>query len=681
MNLRDGARACGCCTAFAAMLLPLAAVAAPLEMTVGPDKPGELQQALDKLKDTPHPDGAVIRLAPGIYRLPAPLRLGAAQSGTPGHPVVLQGPANGHAVLSGARPVSGFAPVKDDAALARLPQAARGHVLQADLRSQGLADFGAFVRQGQTLPLKPSPMEVFYKGQPAVLARWPNEGYTAITALRDGAQGNAFGVAGGHVKSWANEPALQAVGYWFYDWADESVEIARVDGDGTLEIKGGKPAYGMKQGQRVFVQNALSELDAPGEYYIDRDAGTLFFWPAAPLAPDDVEVSMLDYGVLVHNASDVELRDVDVEDVRADAIVVDGGSGVTVAGARIRNTGQRGVVASGAGHRVVDCDLSETGQGGISLSGGDRKTLSPGRLAADGNRIRNYSRLVRAYRPAVSVAGVGNRARGNVIAHAPHNAIVFYGNDHRIEFNDISDVARETGDVGAIYADRDWSARGTVISNNYLHDIHAPGAFGAHAIYLDDQTSGITVFGNLVVRVDQGVFVGGGRDNLIENNLFVRDGSAIKIDARGLGWQKALTADPKGELRSRLAAVPYDQPVYARRYPGLANILKENTGRPQGNRASDNIVLDGPPMEVLDKADYGIEVKDMFTEREAPLVAGRGAAGSKAPRDFELAPGSQAQQRGFRPLPLGTMDCFSARWAGQDAHPQRACPVAGDDAH
>ena len=35
-------------------------------------------------------------------------------------------------------------------------------------------------------------------------------------------------------------------------------------------------------GNRFFVRNALEELDAPGEWYYDHQAGTVYFWP-----PDD----------------------------------------------------------------------------------------------------------------------------------------------------------------------------------------------------------------------------------------------------------------------------------------------------------------------------------------------------------------------------------------------------------
>ncbi len=39
------------------------------------------------------------------------------------------------------------------------------------------------------------------------------------------------------------------------------------------------PGYGVRAKQRFFLQNFLSELDSPGEYYIDRNSSQIYFWP------------------------------------------------------------------------------------------------------------------------------------------------------------------------------------------------------------------------------------------------------------------------------------------------------------------------------------------------------------------------------------------------------------------
>jgi len=609
--------------------------------------------------------GVTVHLAAGVYRLDTPLKLNATQGGEPDAPVVFEGPSSGQAVLSGGRVVDGFEDVHDAAILARLPAAARGHVLVADLHRAGVSELGHWERQGMSLPNKPSGLELIYRGSPATLARWPNTGFAHIGAMPAGPNGNRFGIADGHFAAWAAEPELQVSGYWSADWADETIPVESIDaGAGILTLRGNGPLNGMKSGQRIFVENALSELDSPGEWYLDRASARIYFWPPAPLHAGDVEVSVLDSVLDIEGASHVRFHGVDFESTRGDAVIVNGGSDVVVANARIRSAGGRGVAMTGHEHRVVDCDIYDTGQGGIALSGGDRQTLSAGGLSADGNRLYLYARLVKTYRPAIQLRGVGNMARGNLISQGPHSAILFYGNDHIIEFNDISDVARETGDVGAIYTGTDWTARGTEIRNNFVHDVHGPGAAGSRGIYLDDQTSGDIVSGNLLVRADRGLFLGGGRDNVIENNMFVDDTpAAIHLDSRGLTYQSAQVQDPHGQLRRELTDVPFDKPPYSNRYPGLANILKDNLGRPQNNKARDNIVLEGKALDLSDAvATSGLQVDALFGDHDVQLASGKPADTGKRPLDFKLAPQSDALAHGFQPLPLEGMECVSARW-------------------
>ena len=626
-------------------------------------------------------EGVVVHLQAGIYRLDAPLRLNARSSGRVAAPLVFKGPAVGAAVLSGAREVAGFAPLGDGPVAARLPESARSHVLQASLPSQGLKDYGRLVRQGQGRDVQQAPMELFYRGTPMPLAQWPNVGYVPIESVAAGPVGDTVVLGQGHFTAWAREPDLWMTGYWGQDWADEWIGIATVDlAQRSLKFRDGPARYAAKAGQRVKVVNALAELDSPGEWYPDRGDGTLYFWSPAPLAPGDVEVSVLDSALVLDGASHVHFDGVDFEGVRGDAVVVNGGRDVRVVRARIRNTGNRAIRMNGVAHQVLDCDIQDTGQGGILLWSGDRQTLVPGELVAEGNRIQRFNRLGKTYRPAILLGGVGNTARGNLIFDSSHSGILFYGNDHLIEFNEMHDLALETGDVGVVYTGRDWTARGTVIRNNFLHDVHGPGRYGSRGIYLDDQTSGIVVQGNLFVRVDRPVFVGGGRDNLIDNNLFVDSSPALSIDARGRTWQRKDTEDPEGALRKGLRAVPYRTPLYADRYPGLAQLLERSPGSPVGNVMRRNTVLGGQTILAQDGADKELEVDRLFGAADAALADSSASANAQRARAFSLAPTSRALREGFAPLPLTRMDCTGSRWLGvtfDKGRPLRCEPAAG----
>jgi len=191
------------------------------------------------------------------------------------------------------------------------------------------------------------------------------------------------------------------------------------------------------------------------------------------------------------------------------------------------------VVSGGTRHRVLACDIYQVGSAGVTLSGGDRKTLSPaGHLAAN-NHIHHFGRLKRTYAGAIHLSGVGNRAANNLIHDAPHMAVGFGGNENVMERNEIHSVCQETGDVGVFYTGRDWTVRGNIIRHNFIHDVHGPGLHGAQGVYLDDAASGTLVFGNVIYKTARAMLIGGGRDNVIENNLMVECGESIRSTTAG----------------------------------------------------------------------------------------------------------------------------------------------------
>src|SRR6187397_499744 len=95
---------------------------------------------------------------------------------------------------------------------------------------------------------------------------------------------------------------------------------------------------------------------------------------------------------------------------------------------------------------------------------------SPGDHFVEDCHFARQGRWSKCYVPAVLMNGVGLRASHNLIHDHPHCAILYTGNEHLIEFDDIHHIALETGDVGAIYTGRDYSFRGNRVRHNYIHE-------------------------------------------------------------------------------------------------------------------------------------------------------------------------------------------------------------------
>ena len=178
----------------------------------------------------------------------------------------------------------------------------------------------------------------------------------------------------------------------------------------------------------------------------------------------------------------------------------------------------------------------------------------------------------------------------------------------------------ESNDAGAIYAGRDWSMRGTEIRYNYFHDITGFENKGCMGVYLDDFYCGTTVFGNVFKNVSRAAMVGGGRDNYIENNLFIDCDPSIHLDARGEGWAKEYFAPGHTELLDKLNAVNYKSSYYAR-YPGLATVFDEpNLGHPTGNRFNRNVGIGGVWASVEDGSAPGNEFEDNTVTTDRSLL-------------------------------------------------------------
>jgi len=553
----------------------------------------------------------------GMYPRRETFTLATEDSGMADAPIVYSAFAGEEVRLTGGCSVTGWTPVTAPEVLDRLDPAARGKVLQADLRAQGITDFGALKSRGFGRPRTPAHLELFVDGRVMTLARWPNDGFDTIAGFpgeagNDG-HGSALGkledgynYAGDRPARWRQTGDIWAHGYWAYDWANSYERIASIDTQNRLiTTEAPHGLYGFIKGQRVYYLNILEELDQPGEYYLDRQAGILYLWPPAPLEEREAHVSLLEEPfVALHDASHVILRGLTFKYSRGTAVTIDGGEGVAVSGCTIHNLGNYGVIVNGGTKHSVDgCDIYNLGDGGIILTGGDRKTLAPGGHEAVNNHIHHIAEWSKCYQPAAMLYGVGNRVAHNHIHDHPHCAVLIHGNDHVIEYNDIHHVALETGDVGAFYIGRDWSQQGNIVRYNYFHETGGVG-MGSMAVYLDDCSSGVTIFGNIFYRTKWAAFIGGGRDNVVENNIFVECTPAVHIDARGMApgpvWPKMVYE----YMKDRLQEMNHHEPPYSIRYPKLAELAKyyarpEQDGIPaEGNVIARNIFVGGQAFEI-----------------------------------------------------------------------------------
>ncbi|NOZ21650.1 MAG: hypothetical protein GXP25_11265 [Planctomycetes bacterium] len=496
------------------------------------------RDAIRKLKSEGRlPEGATVFVREGMYSIPTTLTFDKQDSGSADAPIVYRAYKDEKPILIGGREITGFAPYK-------------GKILKTNVNDQGFK--GIYFRQ------------LFFDGKRQFLARYPNydpdnpyaggwayaDGkYIPMYKSIDGEPKNQLHYKAKDFRNWSRPEEGLVFVFPRYNWWNNICPIKSVDRKKRIYHLSRNASYPIRPTDRYYVMNIFEELDAPGEWYLDKRDGTLYFWPPSPIEGKAVYAPTTRTIIEMKDVSNVTLRGFTIECCEGTALVLKNCTDNLIAGNTIRNVGDYGgsgvSVNGGSGNGIAGNDIYEVGRNGISIGGGDRKTLTPAKNYADNNYIHHVGVFYKQG-VGISIRGVGNRASHNYIHDGPRWGIGFGGgNNLVIEYNEIRHVNLETSDTGAVYAGgRDWiSCRGTVIRYNYFHDIIGFGwkdgkwrsPHYCWGIYLDDNCGGVDVYGNIVARTLRGlIHLHNGCDNHIENNIFI-DGGLQQVEYNGWG--------------------------------------------------------------------------------------------------------------------------------------------------
>ncbi|MBR4061375.1 MAG: Ig-like domain-containing protein [Lachnospiraceae bacterium] len=529
--------------------------------------------------------GITVYFREGVYPINETILFEEADSGEEGAPVVYSAYNNEKVQFNGGFDIelSKFTAVTDQTILGRLVDAdAASHIKQVNLLDLGLTldDLGQMNVFGHSLGYintagievpKAQPPELFFNDQEMTIARYPNEGTwaTVVSAEEhdaimswtpasadapEDAKDNpicptfTFTVKGDDVKTrmarWSNAEDLWVYGYWQVYYSEQSMSVAELNvetGAVTTKTPSGRT---VTPGQTFYFYNLLEELDTPGEYYIDRDSGVMYFYP--PEESGTATLSLLD-DFMVNIATgthDIDFVGIEFKAGRSDAINMKEVERVKVTDCDVSGFASFGMhIRDCKDIKITGCHLYDLGTGGVivSYNAGSKfyndvvYELKDMGILVENCEINNFSRIAKTYSPAVRTEGVGMIVRNCKIYDAPHYAILMRGNDILIENNEIFDVLQECADSGVIYDGYRKEQMGVVIRNNYIHDISSSRGTNIYAVYCDDTKDGVTVESNLIVNFKgSGVFINGGWDNTVKNNVFVNVSSVATITANAM---------------------------------------------------------------------------------------------------------------------------------------------------
>jgi hypothetical protein len=647
--------------------------------------------------------GVTVWLHGGEYEVRQTFTLGVEDSGTATAPVVYSAAPGQQVRLTGGARLQRewFTPVREEAILLRLisPEA-RPRLLQADLKAHGLSDYGVLSRHGhhKANTGQTPPLELYVGGKRMTRARWPNPD-EALPQYLKGHQKHRLGVVGrsGIVDKgptmndpdfmerggtftydfdrparWTQAEDIWLDGIFAWSWEWSYNQVARLDRDKkqiTLrygEVSGITDQY---SSDYFFFENLLEEIDQPGEYYLDRSTGILYLLPPADFATAELAVPLLAQPMItLTGASHIVFRNLHFDLSRSAGLTCSGGEGVRVEHCEFSRLSGMAVSLSGKHHGVRGCHLHNIGGAGVGLAGGNLDTLEPSGCFVEDSHIHDFAWYNKVYTPAVSLGyrSVGSRVSHNRIARGPHLAIVVYGNDHLIEYNDIGHVVEDFTDMGAIYANLgQWPLeRGTVIRRNYFHDIGQEHHL-QNAVYPDNQTMGWLIEENVFARIGgQGPAANSRAVNLnttshiiTRNNIFVDCTIPCLMGA----YSAAMYERSKQQWEAYFKERDLRQLPHAQKYPELLKFWDEPRQYPDTNVFTGNLIYN-PNVPLLKQ--YGkiplvdgaiIEAGGSLQQRDNWVTETDPGFVDAAAGNFALRPEAAVFARiaGFKAIPFG----------------------------
>jgi hypothetical protein len=620
-------------------------------------------------------------ILPGTYVRREPLILEAQDSGTEKAPIVYRSWTDEPVVISGGKEVRNWT--------------------KTDLNGRSV-----LVSDLSTLPGGYTPFEqLWVNGHRAVQARTPNRGYLKIPSAPEIREQFPYAKADAHYLDGIQD----GVAVVFNKWLEYHMPLDRIDRQNYMIICSKQSGRAIEADDDYYLEGGRAMLDQPGEWYLDRKANKLYYFPLAgeteivAVIPSLVSVLHVEgdaagdrwaehihfRGLTFSHTTWVLLRSTGPSgysqaDIRMDGAVrlLDSRECLFEA-CEITAIGNYGLeIGPGCSmNRILRCDIHDLGAGGFLIGpkirppsdkeNTNRKDFPPvlesSSDACSHNEIADC-RIYdggRYYHCAVGI-WIGQSPDN----HIHHNEIYdFYysgissgwtwgygrglATGNCFEFNHIHHIGRLSNgdgpvlsDLGGIYTLGDQA--GTVIRHNVFHDIWA-GKYGGWAIYCDEGSRNILIENNLAYRCRHSCFDQHyGKDNIIRNNIFAFADTSVVMLARA----QAHT----GFVLTNNILLSDGTPIYAGGYAFKVNtsgafkadhnLVWSTTGKVLGAQDRFPSRIYEPNEPVLSWTQWQALGYDRHS-----IIADPGFK-DPANGDFRLPEDSPASKIGFKPFPL-----------------------------
>jgi len=618
---------------------------------------------------------AVVYLRAGRYQLDQPLAFGPDDSGS----ITYASFPGEQAIIDGGRAITTWQTTKvhdRDAWVADLPEVKAGRW-----------NFHELFVDGQRRPRARFPKTGTYQ-----IASIPSEFNLGTGGM--GPIGNVFVVQPDQIQSdWKNFSDIDLVllHYWVeerspigaFDPAKNMVTLSRVPTQPLWESGKGTRA-------RFFLENVFEALTEPGEWYLDRPAGKLYYLPKpgedpahtlvqAPRLtqllrlvgkPEDQHfVESLHFDNLTFATTDWTQPDFPATHWnRPDLTTTTHGQGaadiagsIYLAGTRFcsienctftRLGGYAVELADGStSNRIVGNEMTDLAGGGVKMGGATPTGLVANRTGSNRITDNHIYAIGRIFSSACGILAMNTSS--NTISHNHIHDLYYTGiscgwvwgygesiaRDNHIEKNHIHDLGQGLlNDMGGIYTL--GVQPGTTIRGNLIHDIDAP-VYGAWCIYPDEGSSHLLIENNVCYNTNRQIFSEHyGRENIVRNNIFAFGAEGIV----NLGRKE----NHNSFTMERNILITEGKPLFA---GGWAHKLSEPAYESDLNLLWDTAGTPVVAQNYHDPHPISLEQwRDIGRDRHSILADPH--AKSLAARNFSLASDSPALSLGFQPIDI-----------------------------
>ena len=330
------------------------------------------------------------------------------------------------------------------------------------------------------------------------------------------------------VLSWANRDELFVRGHYRFMWSRDDTAVTELYEDRDEMLLPYSGGWNPIPNGIVFFYNIPEELDAPGEFYIDRNA-ILYYYPEDNFETAHFTTPLLEGDILsITDAEYLTFENIVFETTLSNGVTATADN-LTFDGCTFRDIYKKGLVVTGDNFTFVGNEVGYIGEKGIILKGGDKNSLTRANNIICNNYFHHWcTRYTNG--AAIEFNGCGITVCHNEVGDSTDLGIGGIGPYNTIEYNYVHDTCRFMCD-GATVGFNGTSHYGSVIRYNVVSNVGYDckiDLVGTMGITTDMNSRGVEIYGNIVYNVTgSGITLAYGRDSVIRNNLIIKAGRFV----------------------------------------------------------------------------------------------------------------------------------------------------------